>query len=257
MNFLRGLMDFLEPPGLVMMTLLIGGVWLLRHGKKLVGLLCCFWGFLAVLMLCTQFPSWLVSTLEDDWKPLDISAMPRCDAVICLGGGTEASRLEPSGVRLKGGADRVFMALEIARSQKAGALVLCGGRTRFHDGEMPDADATKAWLEKWDLSPVPIHSVGACTDTHDEAVRCAQLATEQGWKHIALATSASHMRRAKAVFEKQGLQVLAAPCDYLSEQMRQRKAPFLSTPDLSAYRYFDGWMHEVLGLVVYRLRGWI
>jgi uncharacterized SAM-binding protein YcdF (DUF218 family) len=107
------------------------------------------------------------------------------------------------------------------------------------------------------MTTVPVHSLGICADTHDEAEKVAALAAEQKWTRIALVTSASHMTRAKATFEKAGVPVVPVPCNYNSQQMRQERPYWIKTPDVNGYGYFEGWMHEVIGTWVYRWRGWI
>ncbi len=56
-----------------------------------------------------------------------------------------------------------------------------------------------------------LEEVGPIHDTHDEALAVAQRAREQGWNRIVLVSDGTHLRRAKALFEKCGLQVLCSP----------------------------------------------
>ena len=218
---------------------LAGGLWLVNG-----------------LVVCTPFPSWLISTLERPWQPVKIDSLEVFDAVVCLGGGLESSRIEPTGLRTKSGADRLFCALEVTRRGKAKALVLGGGGFRFYDALGSEAEAGLRWIEAWRLTEVPLHSLGICLHTHDEAIKAADLAARQGWKRIALVTSAFHMTRSRAVFAKAGLQIVPVPCTYVSQQMRQELPYWLKTPDASGYGQIEAWMHEVIGLWVYRWRGW-
>ncbi|MBL9130953.1 MAG: YdcF family protein, partial [Verrucomicrobiaceae bacterium] len=205
---MKSLLDFIEPHGLVFTSLFVLSVLLWRARQRRFALVTgVLWLFVA-LLLCTPFSSWLLSTLERPWPPVKFADIEACDAVVCLGGGFESSRMEPSGVRLKNGADRLFCAVEMARQGRARALVMGGGAFRFENAQGCEADAAKAWIESWQMATVPVHSLGICADTHDEAEKVAALATEQKWTRIALVTSASHMTRAKATFEKAGVPVL-------------------------------------------------
>jgi uncharacterized SAM-binding protein YcdF (DUF218 family) len=253
----KALLDFLEPHGLVLMGLVALAGWLWRSRSTLKAAFASALALLAALVLCTPFSSWLIATLERPWPPLKFAEVEPFDVVICLGGGMEPSRVEPAGLKLKGGADRMICTIELLRQGKARALVLGGGGYRFHDGQGSEADAVKAWITAWQLTTVPVHSLGICADTHDEAVKMAGLAAEQSWKRIALVTSASHMTRAKATFEKAGVPVTAVPCNYGSQQMRQELPYWIKTPDVNGYAYFEAWMHEVIGMWVYRWRGWL
>ncbi|HSV75388.1 MAG TPA: YdcF family protein [Chthonomonadales bacterium] len=98
---------------------------------------------------------------------------------------------------------------------------------------------------------VPVLDAGPALNTRDEAIGVARLARERRWRRVTLVTDALHMRRAALTFRKAGVEVLRAPSDNLDydfehvDTLRGR---------LRAWRL---WSHEVVGLYVYRRRGWI
>lgn len=251
------LLDFVEPHGLMLIALLVITVllWRAKQRRFALGVGAVWLG--ATFLLCTSFSGWLLSTLERPWPPVKLDELDTVDAIVVLGGGFEPSKVEPTGVHLKHGSDRVFCALELARLGKTRGLVLGGGGFRFHGERGCEADALKAWIESARLTTVPVHSLGICSDTHDEALRTAALAAREKWQRMALVTSATHMSRARGTFEKVGVRVIPVPCNYASPQARLEDTPWLKTPDLSGYGYFEGWMHEVIGTLAYRLRGWL
>lgn len=254
---MKALLDFFEPHGLVFVGLLVLAIQLARQRRKVLAGFAGFLWLVAGLVSCTPFASWLMFTLERPWQPVKMDALEVCDAVVCLGGGLEPSRMEPSGLHLKGGADRLFCAIEMARRGKAKALVLGGGGYRFHDEHGSEAEAGLQWIRDWQLTGVPLHSLGICSDTHDEAVKTAALAAQHGWKRIALVTSAFHMTRSQATFAKAGIEVVPVPCNYSSQQMRQEQPYWFKSPDVAGYSYAEAWMHEIAGMWVYRWRGWL
>ena len=93
--------------------------------------------------------------------------------------------------------------------------------------------------------------VGPVSDTHDEATAVARLVGERGWKRLILVTSPWHMKRARAVFEKSGVHVLCSPCIEGGYDMSDLSAP---GGRLQAFR---DWLHETVGIAVYKLRGWL
>ena len=97
-------------------------------------------------------------------------------------------------------------------------------------------------------------TVDSVHTTHDEAVRMAALARAQGWRRVALVTSPTHTRRACATFERAGLAVVCTPA-LARDATWGGPAPLRSPGDrLRATRL---WLHEVVGWLTYRARGWV
>jgi uncharacterized SAM-binding protein YcdF (DUF218 family) len=88
-------------------------------------------------------------------------------------------------------------------------------------------------------------------NTHEEALRTAELAGRRGWKTIILVTDPLHMRRAAAVFAKTGLQVVRCPCEHSEYDVRR-----LDNVPVRVAAFRD-WMHEAIGWHVYKRRGWL
>lgn len=256
-SFLKSLVDFTEPPGLIWLALTVMTLLQLRRrlwrGAVLPG------GAWLLLTVTSASPvsHWLLASLENDWPPVEIANMPECDAIVVLGGGVEPSHIEPAGLHLNIGADRLFTAATLAKEGKGRLIVIGGGGFETMERIESEADGAKAWLEAWHLSSVPVQSLGRCVDTHDEAIKVAALSVKNGWKRIALVTSAFHMTRTKAVFEKAGVPVIPVPCNYLSAAMRGRQVKWIDVPNAANLSHFEVWMHEFIGMWGYRLRGWI
>ncbi len=97
----------------------------------------------------------------------------------------------------------------------------------------------------------PVDVVGPVANTHDEAVAVARLARTRGWSRVILVTHPWHMRRARGVFVKAGVDVICSPCDEGEYDIHNLTGP--------GYRFlaFGDWLHETIGYQVYRLRGWL
>lgn len=225
-----------------------------RHGTRLLRLA---WLILS-LPICTPLPSWFLAQLENRHPAVRLEDLPKADFIVCLGGGMEPGQREPTGIHLTvGGADRLTTALALAVRRQAPALVLGGGGSRRGGKTIAQADAIAAELTR--IAPLPVEtlSLGLCADTHDEAVKAAALAQQRGWKKVLLVTSASHMPRAAATFAKTGLQVVAVPCSYESSFNRSDEIRWFHLPHTGGLSLYSAWLHEVLGLAVYRWRGWL
>ncbi len=257
-TFLKFCVDFLEPPGLIWLVLTIMSIVHLRCKRwRSLWLTGSAWLLLTVTA-ALPVPHLLIASLEKEWPPVDLASLPECDAIMVLGGTMEPSSKEPAGIHFHGGADRIFTALTLARMGKGKTLIIGGGSFQSTDGGfVSEADSAKEWIGNWALTSLPVLSLGNCADTHDEAVKLAEMVRLNDWKHVALVTSAWHMRRTQAVFAKAGVPVVPVPCNYESTPMRGRPLNWIQAPNAKHLELFEAWMHEVIGWWAYRLRGWI
>ena len=256
-SFFRSLSDFIEPTGMVWLLLSVMVVATVRRRQWRALLLPGAAWLLLTLTSATCLSQSLLAALESQWPAVDPAALPECDAIVVLGGGLAPPQGEPAGIHLQGAADRLFTGLMVAKKGKGRLLILGGGGIETTTGTKSEADAAKQWVEAWQLSPVPVQSLGLCLDTHDEAVKVSALAVKHGWHRVALVTSASHMTRARAVFQTAGTQVVPVPCNYLSGVMRGQSVKWLGVPSASNLSHFEVWMHEIFGWWAYRFCGWV
>ncbi len=257
MFILKKLAIFATPLGFSWLLL---GAWLVWRifRRQIRGLLLPGASWLVLtLFTCTPVTSWLMRDLEDQFPRVASKDAASADAIICLGGGAEPSLSEPTGAGFNGGADRLTTSLALLGAGKARALIIAGGDYKDKTRRYSEADAVVGWLKQAVNPTQELISLGICSDTHDEASKVAVIARQRAWKQLLLVTSASHMKRAHATFVKAGLQVHAVPCDYVSSFNRIGSVRWLHLPDSDSLRYFEAWMHERLGLLLYRLRGWI
>jgi uncharacterized SAM-binding protein YcdF (DUF218 family) len=251
------LLPLIEPLGIAWLLLTAFVVRrLIQVQYRTLLLPACSWCILTVFT-CTSLPSVLLASLEGTYPPVIAGEIPACDAIVCLGGGVSPSPPEPSGIHLKNAADRLAAALVLTRLKKAPHLVLGGGGYKIHGKWRSEADTLKEQLgPSLDLQ-AEIISLGLCADTHDEALRTASLAETHHWRTILLVTSAYHMPRAVAVFERQGMKVVPVPCNYITSKFRGTERTLLHPPNHGELESFRLWMHEVIGSLYYRCKGWI
>ncbi len=255
--FARWALDFLGPLvllwlGLIALTL---ALWRRRHLRfaaaagAAVG-----W----ITLLCgTPFPVWLVETLERPYAGVKPAAQPAADVIVLLGGGVDPAVHEVGNLHLTIAGDRVVMALELARLAKAPVLCVSGGHAKFGRYRWIEADLVARAIVDRGLTAAEVVSFGGCTDTHDEAMRLRQLAVTRGWRRVLLVTSAVHMRRAAATFRTEGFEVIPAPCNFLTALSEEAKPPIAGLPTPYGFTLFSAWLHEQIGWLEYRRRGWI
>lgn len=163
------------------------------------------------------------------------------EAVVVLG-----SDIWPDGQMTQAAQIRLLRGYEVIRSGYARRMVV----TRLYPPKQSYLPALRAQMERLELA-FPIDEEGPVWNTHDEALKVSALAKERGWKEVILVSDASHLRRAGAVFEKNGLKVICSP-----SADREYDLENLNTPGerLDAFR---DWLWESIGYQIYRFRGWI
>jgi uncharacterized SAM-binding protein YcdF (DUF218 family) len=202
-------------------------------------------------------PGDLVASLERPFIVRELDKLPACDAVVVLGGACRPSKFDVGGLDLTAASDRVIMGLELIRRGKARNLVVSGAGHNVNGRKLVEADLTKRWLTTWHLPNAPIESLGACVDTHDEALRVAALRREKGWQKVLLVTSAFHMKRAQAVFRTAGVPVVCVPCDFQTDISIETEWGWAWVPRQPGFEKLTLYIHEQIGWLVYRWRGWI
>lgn len=254
------LKTFLELAQPLCVIWLLLGLWLLRV------LLSRRWGslwmpatswLLLTVISCTPLASVLLAGLENESPKVRLNQLAAADAILCLGGGVEPSLSEPTGFHLKVSADRLSTALALAAAGKAPLLILGGGGYPHEGRTFSEADAVRDYLADDDHLKIQLHSLGVCSDTHDEALKVAALMKQRGLKRLLLVTSASHMPRAMAVFRKTEVQTIPVPCNYLSSLNHLGDLHWFHWPSYHGFEIFGFWMHEIIGHYVYLWRGWI
>ena len=164
------------------------------------------------------------------------------DAVLVLG-----TRMQRDGDPTSAQLARLIRGLEIVKDGFAPRLMITDLPAPLYTSQRPFAEALLARF-KPDAELVVLSPT---LNTHDEAVMAADYLKARGLKRIILTTSPTHTFRGAALLEAQGLEVMASP---------SRETRFdLETLDRSEERLdaFGSIIHERLGILVYRRRGWI
>lgn len=255
---LRQLLLLLQPIGLVWAGLILLAVIFWRRRQRGLAMVSSAMALLLTLIGGTDISFWMLWQLEKPWTSVKLADQPECEVAVVLGGYADPSRYEAGGVHLTRAGDRVMMGIEAVRTGKAKVLVLGGGWMVFDGKKVSEAETVKAWLTDWKLAgDSEIVSLGQCADTRDEALRFAALAKERGWKRIMLITSATHMRRAAAVFRAVGIEPVAVPCNYLSLAIIEPGPVRIGIPGVTGFDNFGVWSHEIVGRIMYQRRGWL
>ncbi|RWX43903.1 hypothetical protein H206_02336 [Candidatus Electrothrix aarhusensis] len=237
---------FVYPLGMAIMLFLAGFFLLWIRRERSAGLLM----LISVALLwasSTQVTAeFVLHSLERRYPPLSLEEIPTADAIVLLGGVTRG-RVPGTGLTdLGGGADRIIHAARLFKAGKAPLLILSGGNEPGYRSEAEDmADI----LQLMDIPADSILLETKSRNTQQNALYSQKIFQQQGIKKILLVTSATHMRRAEAIFSGIGVSVLPAATDY---QLVDRAPSFLDwLPQAGALEMTTKGIKEYIGYWVY------
>ena len=220
---------------IVVLPAVLGALLALSPARRLLHAAVCL--VVAAVLFVGYTP--VINTLLPTVEHTD--ALQRSPAVVVL-----STALHRDGTLDAPGQQRALHSFLLMKQGWAGTIVLT--RAVAHIGD--ESAAITNQMHALGLS-FPVEAVGPVRDTHDEAVCVAGLARRHGWNRVILVTQPWHMRRARALFIKQGLNVICSPCTESRYDMSALSEP---RGRLNAFR---DWLHETIGHKVYSLRGWL
>jgi uncharacterized SAM-binding protein YcdF (DUF218 family) len=150
---------------------------------------------------------------------------------------------------------RCMHAVTLYQKSKQCTILVSGGLPSGAPRGPRLAAAMRSFLIDQDVSPADVLIEDRSRTTRENAVECSKILHQRGRRQIVLVTDARHMLRAKLSFEKEGLEVTPAPCNFLTAQFQNRWENYLPSPG-GAVRFQEAF-HEWLGIAYYWLRGWV
>lgn len=256
-NLIYFFAPLVEPIGFIWMINVAGTVVLLARRKYREAWFPFATSALIWVIGCTPLSARLVATLERPYARDGFDNLPTCDAVVMLGGCARASQYDARHIDLTAAVDRVTTAWRLIRQNKGRALVLGGGGLRINGTKQPEGELLINEIGDLGFETVPAYNLGICSNTRDEAQRVEPLIKEHAWRSLLLVTSAFHMKRAEATFRKLDLPITAVACDFQVVGCPDSTDRFTAFPDLERLRQMELYLHEVIGLLIYRWRGWV
>lgn len=195
------------------------------------------------------FAKWLIDPLENSYPAY---ALQPVEVVVVLGGWHETDPRAPvTSILSSYSTFRLLEGVRLANLNPQAILYL-SGYPGFTD-ETSNAQAMKNLAVVLGIAPERIHTVADPLDTYEESLYIKDYV---GDRRLALVTSASHMRRAMALMQHQGLNPVAAPTDFLGKD-NGRRSFFSYWPSSGAMSITFIAMHEWIGYTWSQLNGQI
>jgi uncharacterized SAM-binding protein YcdF (DUF218 family) len=243
---------FIQPLNLTIILLLLGliaGV-IGRRRLAVTGSMLAF--LILVLSAWTSLGAMMLNPLEERFPRPPLPQ--KVDGIVVLGGGFEGGiNLARGGYELNSGGDRMVETAVLARQFPDAKVVVSGGNGElFLDGE-GDADTAPRLLGALGVTPERLILESKSRNTYENAVFTKALVTPKPGETWLLVTSAFHMPRAKALFDKAGFATIAWPVDYRTSG-REGIGLFRDNPGDSLQATTTA-IREWIGLAAYWLSG--
>ncbi|MCD4672189.1 MAG: YdcF family protein [Anaerolineaceae bacterium] len=254
--------QFIYPAGLVCLLLILALIFQRRKKwqNTVIGLA------LAVLIIAGNRWAAYGLTRSLEWRHLPPAELPQVEAIVVLGGGTEPHQSPRPIVELNSAGDRALYAAYLYQQGHAPHLLLSGGNIDWlYAQESTPAGQMAAVLEMMNVPASAIWLEPESLNTYENAVNCARILADKDIQRIILVTTATHMPRAVALFEHQGIEVIPAPTDFkiTEENWQNLFQADLSAqlthlmPNVSSLNMTTTALKEYLGIFTYKLRGWL
>lgn len=193
----------------------------------------------------------LVQPLENRYPAPSLPQ--RVDGVIVLGGALDpvvsAARDQ---VAANGAVERVNALIRLGRHYPLARLVFTGGSGSVTTPDKKEAPVARRYLQELGFDTDGIVFEDQSRNTRENAVYTKQLMAPKSGEVWLLVTSATHMPRSMGVFAAVDWPVIAYPVDYLTTGEGGGFGFDLGT----AFSNIGNGLHEWLGLLYYRARGW-
>jgi uncharacterized SAM-binding protein YcdF (DUF218 family) len=243
---------FIQPLNLAIFLLLAGLLAALFRRRRLAATGSVLGFLILALSAWTSLGAMMLTPLEERFpKP----ALPeKVDGIVVLGGGFEgAINLARGGYELNSSGDRMVEAAILARRFPQAKIVVSGGNgSLFLDGE-GDADTAPRLLGALGVSSDRMILEDKSRNTYENAVFSRRLVEPKPGETWLLVTSAFHMPRATALFDKAGFPTVAWPVDYRTSG-REGIGFYRDNPSDSLLTTTMA-IREWIGLFAYRLSG--
>ncbi|MGI9543385.1 MAG: YdcF family protein [Cyclobacteriaceae bacterium] len=179
------------------------------------------------------------------------------DLGIVLTGITNTQKTPHDRVYFNKGADRATHAIQLYHQGIIKKILLSGGSSTLIDNQLKEADNLAMVLQTCGIPDEDILIENQGRNTYESAVNCATLIQKQTKDpSVVLITSAFHMRRASACFEKVGLEVDQFSADFYTYDRKFTPDAWL-LPSTGAIHKWGIIIKEWVGIVAYKVSGYI
>ncbi len=150
--------------------------------------------------------------------------------------------------------NRLWKALRLYNQGKIDKMIISGGKAHFFRTDTVESTLLKKYLIDIGVPAEYILTEEKSRNTYENALFSKQLISESDT--VLLITSASHMYRAFKCFDKAGVHCDTFSTDFLAED-NVMNLEYLLIPSAKALVKWNMLLHEIVGVIVYKIVGYI
>lgn len=180
------------------------------------------------------------------------------DVGIVLGGMFEYNN-DLNRLRVMAHADRIWHAITLYKKGKIKKILISGDSGYVIDHGLKEAIQLKEALVEWGIPSKDIITETVSRNTHENAVETKKV-LETSYPHLTnnlLITSGFHMRRAKACFEKEGMNYDVYSTDLITGPNSNYFWDQYIVPDMGTFFGWNKLIKEWIGYLTYDVVGYI
>lgn len=218
-------------------------VWRAQQGsQRRLWLVIVPWGVMTLLTM-PAVAYFLQGSLEWQYDPL-VERPEGAQAIVVLGGGNHFS---------EGKLPAELSDNSLQRCRYAAQVYRLGSPLPVFVSGRGEARAMHATLVDWNIPDDNVIDESESRSTGENAADTTALLKERHLQRILLVTDAAHMPRAVRAFQKLGLDVIPAPCNFRARSEGDLYRKFL--PEAHAVSASTDALHEWIGIAWYMLTG--
>ena len=235
-------------PLLLVSLLAILALYHRRYTRWLLALLLLVFYALSAPLTVNPLVHWL------EGAPPALEALrPHYDVAIVLTGIVHLHRKDH--IEFNQHVERILEGISLVKRGIADKLLIAGGSGDLFDRSRSEAGELRIFALEFGLSDEQVLVEEKSRNTYENAVKAAEIIRAGRYHDVVLITSALHMYRATAAFHKQGLFPALYPVDFQSSGGKVRL--FDLFPSAETLTTTTDVIHELVGVVMYRLQGYI
>ena len=242
---------FLDPLNLLIISLVLFFLITARAKKnKFRGIVwfALFW----FILLYKPIPEFLIKNLEDKFSYKEETFL-KLEGIIVLGGSTGSGKIakERNDISLGSGSERVFKGLQFLQQQPQGTVIFTGfSDSLFHEG-LSEAEITEKIIKELKVASKNILFEKRSRNTFENAFFTGEIIDGLAIKKWGIVTSASHMKRAIATFEKLQPEIVFDP---IPVDFQTAKSIYWGPGNMQeSINLWRIYIHETVGYWVYKL----